>query len=203
MTGTQIAEQLRRLLQDEDLSAPRYTDAELLAWLNEAYLALIKIVPAEGMRVGNITLAAGINQSLPDGGIALIEVRRNMGINGASPGRVLTLMSREALDAFLPDWPSSAQTAVLLHYMPDVADASRFYVYPPALPDTTVEAKWVHTPESATSLSETIKVRDVFAPALVNYVAFRLYSKDADDASNAQIASAYYSAFLSAAGASA
>lgn len=199
MTGMQIAERLRRLLQDENLSAPRYTDAELLAWLNEAYLAIIKIVPAEGMRVGNITLAAGVNQSLPAGGILLVSVRRNMDLSGA----VITPTSRAALDAFVPGWHTSTQASTIVHYMPDATDASRFSVYPPALANTVVEAQWVHTPEPATSLSEEIKVRDVFAPALVNYVAFRLYSKDADDASNAQVASAYYSAFLSAAGSAA
>lgn len=194
MTGNDIAASLRSLIQDEDADAYRYSDVDLLRWLNEFYTALCILVPSECLTSAFIALVAGVKQRLPDGATSLKAVTRN------SNGTVISMTSRSAIEAFVPDWYSMTPSATVKHYMPDLSDPLAFYTYPPAEAGTQVEVEYSGPAPQATTLSEAFKVKDQYAPAAVNYLAYRLYSKDQEDAANMQAATAYYAAFRAAAG---
>jgi hypothetical protein len=200
VTGTQIANSVRFLAQDEDDSAYRYADAEILTWLNEAQVALCTVVPAESTKTVGIPLVAGALQTLPAEAISLNSILRNLGVGGVTPGNAITPTVRNMLDVFVPSWQNAAQTAAIVHYIPDATNPKRFHVYPPSVVNNYVEAVYTVVPTPLGSLASVVSVNDTYVPALVNYVLFRLYSKDAEDASNAALAEAYYKAFASAAG---
>lgn len=63
-----------------------------------------------------------------------------------------------------------------------------------------VELVYSASPTDCT-LSSTISVDDIYANALLDYVLYRAYSKDADYAQNAQLAVAHYQAFSASLGA--
>lgn len=200
ITGTQIVDRVRYLSQDTDASNYRDSDANMLALLNEAVRALCELVPAESLSTENITLVAGAKQSIPAKAVSLVNVLRNMGAAGATPGDAITPTARDLLDIFVPGWQNSAAVTTIVHYIPDAKNPKVFHVYPPAASGIAVEAVLAVPPVEMTALSETIKVNDTYAAALINYVMFRIYSKDAEDAANTTLAKGYYDAFRAAVG---
>lgn len=199
ITGTQIVQSVRILAHDTE-EPYRDEDAEMLIWLNEATRALCELIPAESTSTENLTLAAGAKQTLPAKALALMSVLRNMGASGATPGLAITPTSRDLLDRFVPGWQNESQSATVVHYMQDVKNPKVFHVYPPAQANIQIEAVLAVPPVAMTSLTEVIKVNDTYAAALINYILFRIFSKDAESEGNAALAKVYYGAFTAAAG---
>ena len=56
-------------------------------------------------------------------------------------------------------------------------------------------------PADATATTEAIGVRDIYANALMDYMLYRAFAKDADHPGNAERSGAHYAAFASAVGA--
>lgn len=131
----------------------------------------------------------------------LIDVPRNMGSDGATPGAAIRVVSREILDAQHPEWHYEANAGgTVQHFMFDVRDPKHYYIYPKA-PATAlyVEIIYSATPTDC-SAGGVIQIDDVYANALLDYVLYRAYSKDAEYAQNANLAIAHYQAFVNAMG---
>ena len=173
-----------------DLGKVRWTQAELLDWLNEGQQALVKIPAKADAKVttAEMTLAAGSRQSLPADGVALVAVQENVG------GAAVTLCDKTTLDAFSPAWRTRPTASSAIHFMSGEKPEA-FYVYPA---QSTTPARVVLTylakPKTVTA-TDAIDVRDLYADSLVNYVLYRALSKDAE-VGHAERAAAYYQAFL-------
>lgn len=212
-------------LQDTSPQFERYTQDSLVAALNDAQRVLAKYLPSSCSRVDAIKLSPGTRQSirqiadtdiLPgDGstpavarGMRLISAPiRNMGANGATPGRAIRLVERIVLDQSDPTWhTSTARVVTQATYDPQTPKV--FYVCPgvPATPDVWIEVPWVVEPAeispagtytvgggSATKLS----VDDTFFDDIVNYVIARAYMKDAEVPGAMSLASAFTQSFVS------
>jgi hypothetical protein len=78
----------------------------------------------------------------------------------------------------------------------DDRDPKHFYVYPPqpAANPGYVEIIYSSAP-SAASADGNISIDDVYANALLDYILYRAYSKDADYAANNQRALGHFQAF--------
>lgn len=193
-TGTQIVARARFLSQDTDPAKYRDSDPDMLAWLNEATRALCELVPAESLSTEDLVLVAGAKQTIPARATALVDVVRNVDGNAVTP------TSRELLDVFTPGWQTMANASSIVHYIPSAKNPKVFHTYPPATAGVELEVVLAVPPAEMAALTETIKVNDTYAAALINYVLFRLYSKDAEDAANAALAKGYYDAFRAASG---
>lgn len=180
------------LLQDP--TNIRWPQAELLDWLNDGQREIALYKPNAFVKNQSKQLSAGTKQSLPADGVSLLDVVRNMGANGTTPGNAIRAVAREILDSQTPGWHASAAAAAAKHFVYSVLDPKNFYVYPPNDGTGQVEIIYVAAPADAT-LQSTITLDDIFVTALVNYVMYRAYSKDAEFAANATAAQAYYQAF--------
>ena len=180
------------LLQDP--TNIRWPQAELLDWLNDGQREIALYKPNAFVKNLSVQLTAGTKQSLPADGVSLVDVVRNMGANGTAPGNAVRAVAREILDSQTPDWHAAAQVASVKHFVYSVLDPKNFYVYPPSNGTGRVEIIYVAAPADAT-LAGTITLDDIFVTALVNYILYRAYSKDAEFAANAAAAQAYYQAF--------
>lgn len=121
----QVKEVLGRvsvLLLDASPQFTRWTESELVDWLNDAQMAITKYLPAACVRTDVIKLKPGTRQSIesiaaadckpgdgstPSGpilGKQIIDFIRNMGADGTSPGRVLRVVDRSTHDASIPNW---------------------------------------------------------------------------------------------------
>lgn len=174
----------------QDTANKRWTKEELLGWLNSGQREIVLYKPNACVINVDMALVAGSKQSLPEGGNVLIDVPRNTG------GNAITLASRAMLDAQMPDWHSMARkSAKAFHYCYSDSDPKHFYVYPPSPGGNSVEVIYNANPVNAV-LGGAITVDDIYASALVDYVLYRAFSKDAEFSPNEQTASAHYQAFI-------
>ncbi len=140
MIVSAILDRVSEVLQDK--GRVTWIESDLLAWFNEAQRAVAQVRADASSVIGNITLVAGTKQTLPTGGRRLIDVRRNMGTDGATPGRVIDLIAEDDLDRFNPDWHTDTAAAVILNYMVHDMVPGTFYVYPQTDGITRVEAAY-------------------------------------------------------------
>jgi hypothetical protein len=181
------------LLQDP--THVRWPLPELVQWLNDGQLEIAATKPNAFVRNEKLRLVPGTKQILPDDAVSLIDIVRNAGTTGDIVGNSIRLVSREILDTQIPNWHTTAlENAVVKHYVYSTLDPKTFYVYPPqpAVGFGYVEAIYVAAPTDA-ELGGLITLDSIYAPALLNYVMFRAYSKDAEYAANAEQAKAYLS----------
>ena len=183
-------------LSDED--AVRWTETEKLAWLNEGQRAVATIRPDSSSAVTSIPLVTGSRQSVPDDGFAFISAVRNG--TSSAPGRAVRTVDRTLLDVASPTWHSMTPTDEVRTYSPDPQNPLLFYVYPPADGTGSLEIVYGVIPAEV-GTSGNISVNDKYAAALVNYVLYRSYAKDAEFAGNQALADSYYKAFVDAVGA--
>ncbi|MAY41677.1 MULTISPECIES: DUF6682 family protein [unclassified Neptuniibacter] len=184
----------RRILSDDD--EVRWSNVELIQWLNECYAVLTRVKPSECTVSEALTLVAGTKQTIPDDAERLIEISHN---TAGSMG-VIDLISRKELDAVLPTWHSEPETEDIEHYIFDEMVPNEFFVSPPALNTAEVYAYLIKVPSShskilAVSEDDPISVKDSMAPMLIDYILFRAFSKDADHASYANRAALHLNAF--------
>lgn len=180
------------LLQDP--TNIRWPQAELLDWLNDGQREIALYKPNAFVKNLSRPLTAGTKQALPADGVSLVDVVRNMGTNGTTPGAAVRAVAREILDSQTPNWHAATPATAIKHFVYSVLDPKNFYVYPPSDGTGQVEVIYAAAPADAT-LVGTITLDDIFVTALVNYVLYRAYSKDAEFAANASAAAAYYQAF--------
>lgn len=178
----------------QDLANTRWPQAELLDWLNDGQREIALYKPNAFVKNLSRPLVSGTKQSLPPDGVSLIDVPRNMGTNGTTPGAAIRATSRQSLDTNTPNWHAATPTAAIKHFVYSVLDPKNFYVYPPSDGTGQVEIVYAAVPPSV-ALGDTIAVDDIFVMALVNYILYRAYSKDAEFAPNVAAAQAYYQAF--------
>jgi hypothetical protein len=106
------------------------------------------------------------------------------------------------LTAQAPNWFASEGTEIK-HFMLDPDDPKVFYVYPAKHKTGAarkVELVYAAVPPSYVALSQTIALDDIYANALGYFLIFRMYSKDADEATNSAAAQAYYTLFTNSLG---
>lgn len=194
ITAQSIIDRAELLLHDN--TNVRWTAAELLNWLNEAQREIVLLKPDAYAINESKLLTTGTKQTIPASGTVLIDVLRNMGTGGTTAGNVIRLLDRRVLDDQIPGWHAASQVASVDHYVFDVRDPKTFYVYPPSNGTGYVEIIYAKAPSEVAAIGNTITLDDIYSPALLNYIMYRGYSKDADYAENAQRAMTARSEFL-------
>ena len=201
VTGQNIADKVELLLQDE--TNVRWTEAELLGWINSGQREVAIAKP--NALTSNTTMqltASATKQTIPATGIQLMEVVRNMGADGLTPGRAITGIDRSVLDMTIPTWHSDANAAgVVKHFTFDPRDPKTFYVYPKA-PATALYIELVISinPAQLASLAGNIAYDDIYETVLIDYVLYRAYAKDSKHTANMQRSTNHYQAFQNALG---
>lgn len=210
--------QVSNILLDIAPQYTRFAEKLMVQGLNNGHRAIAKYVPTACARLDAIKLAQGTRQQIdkilaanivqldgttpsqPVYGTQLLDVVRNMGSDGLTPGPGIRKIDRDTLDALNPTWHSTTGAPVRgIVFNP--ATPRVFYVSPgvPASPAVWVEvayaAKPIPIPDGGAPGSEiygnaggsgsttTIQLDDVFADDLINYtVAWLSYqdSKNAD-----------------------
>lgn len=103
-----------------------WTTDELTEYLNAGIRSLCGAKPDAYTRIIDHRCVDGALQAIPDDGIQLFDVPRNVG------GRVIRQTSMDSLDNSRPDWMQADPGTVVKHFTTDVRYPKRFYVYPPS-----------------------------------------------------------------------
>lgn len=199
-----VIDKVRAVLQDT--TSVRWPDSELIEWVNDAQHEIALIKPDATAINESIPLAGGTKQSLPANALRLLRVIRNMqdatvGIGG----RAIRIVDREILDAQDPNWHDpfstglSAFDTVVKHYMYDEQDPLHFYVYPgidgQIRPVPMIEIIYSAKPADVVSRASQLSVPDLYVNAVMNYVLYMAYMKDAEYSGNSQRAASHYQIF--------
>jgi hypothetical protein len=184
-----------------DADRVRWTAAERIRWMNEAMGAIMTRRPQAFAVNQVIPLVAGTLQTLPAANAQLLDVVRNMGANGTTPGKVIRRTDRQLLDDSDPNWHTTTASASIKHYTFDDRTPSLFYTYPPAVAGTQVEVSYAKLPQALAENATTgsLEIGAEYLEPVVNFVCYRCHSKDSEYAVSA-LAVAYYQAFESALG---
>ncbi len=191
ITAQQLITDARYALADT--GATRWTNGELLAWLNAAVSEIASARPDATVVTDDITLVAGTRQDLPAGATALVDIPRNTG------GRAVRKTSAALLDAQRPNWHADTAAATR-NYVYDPRTPRLFYVWPPAEAGAEVEAKYQIAPTVMTNVSDTIPIDDSYRQLMLDGVLWRAYAKDAEYAGSASLAGVHKAAYESGLG---
>jgi len=198
----------RTLLQDED--SVRWTVTELQYWLNDGYRDVLNLRPDSNTLTGEFTCVAGPRQVLTTtfpNASRLVSVVRNTAPTSNKYG--VRLVNRRTLDDQRKGWYADTPTVSIEEYMFDPRQPREFLVYPPATTAARLEVAYAQIPTphtlsesqlTNTATAETIRIDDSFANALLDYVLYRAYSKDAEQQGNAARAVAHFQAFQNSLG---
>lgn len=175
--------------------------SELVLWVNDAQREVALLKPDASAKNETVTLVTGTKQSIPTGGNRLLRAVRNMSAASNGTGkRSVRLVSREVLDAQTPDWHDptvsgdAAHTNIVKHYIYDEANPRNFYVYPGVSGSAFLEIIYSANP-STVAQSGNLDIPDIYANAVMNYVLYMAYMKDAEYAGNSQRAANHYQLF--------
>ena len=206
LTGTNLLSRIKDTLQDT--TSVRWPEAELLRYINDAQRENVNFRPESSAKTANVQLVTGTKQALPTDGLRLIKVTRNMSdaSGGATGKRAIRIVNVDILNTQEPDWNdptvsgAAAHGAVVNHYIFDEDDPRNFYVYPGVSGNAYVEVVYSASPTDLANTSATISVDDIYANAIIDYVLYRSYMKDAEYAGNAQRAQNHYQLFTASIG---
>ena len=200
LTGTNLLSRIRDTLQDT--TSVRWTESELLNYINDAQREIVNFRPESSATTATITLVAGTKQSLPAAGLRLIKVVRNMSAASNGTGkRSIRIVEIDILNSQEPDWHDpdvvgdAAHGAIVKHYIFDEDDPRNFYVYPGVSGNSYVEIVYSAAPTDLSAASDTISVDDIYANAIIDFVLYKAYLKDSEYAGNQQRAGTHYQLF--------
>lgn len=213
LTAQSIIKRAGQILQDS--TNIRWNADELVRWLNDGQREIVLYRPdSNSKRATNCLLAADTRQDLNSIAAVLaagtpaklIDIVRNT----IGTKRAVRQVAREILDSQSPGWHGMTPAAEILHFTFDQLDPRAFYVYPPANGTTTsIEIIFSAYPTDVaepaagseyTAVTGNIGISDIYGNALLDYVMYRAYMKDADFAGNPQRAMSHYSAMATSLG---
>ena len=200
-TGANLLSRVEATLQDT--ANVRWTEAELLNYINDGQREITNLKPDATAIHANVHLGTGTKQIIPTDGFRLISVVRNMsGTAGSSTGgKAIRLVARDILDTQEPNWHDPTVTGDATHgttpkhFMFDENDPLNFYVYPGVAGNAYVEIVYSQRPTDLANTSATIAIPDNYSNALIDYCLFRAFTKDAEFAGNSQRAGIHYQMF--------
>jgi hypothetical protein len=160
----------RRKLHDEDSSAYRWSDADLLAYAGQAQREVVKAKPDENPVRVSLQLIAGltVQDILPAAGWQLLDIVRNMGSDGETPGPAIPYIERAELDRQDRKWHSSAPSSEVWNWTRDRTDNKKFYVYPRVHLSTPVYVEMVYSAIPALFLQtvDALVISDIHQTAM-------------------------------------
>jgi hypothetical protein len=201
-----------------DAASVRWTAVELHTWLNDSLREIAVLKPNAVAKTVEVTLQKGAYQTLPADHFNLFRLTRNLATLDASTdkrggGRVITKVEREVMDMQIPGWMDGAvmpYSKNVVHFIDDISDMAAFYVVPGNDGTGVVEAICavmptpVPLPASDTlmvsSYTTNVDIADIYRNAVIDYMLYRAFSKDASLPGIAQRAGVHYSQFANALG---
>lgn len=151
-----------------DVTNTYWDAATLIAWLNEAQAQIAVDVPGASTTSASGLFVTGPRQSLPDGGISVLQ------IDG------LRKVDKKSLDRENPAWMTGATDPSPTMWMPSVENPREFYLYPPHQGSGgSLNVQYSVLPGEVT-LGDPITVPDRYKEALTDYIVYRSLSEDTD-----------------------
>lgn len=211
-TAQDILEAASGLLLDEGFV--HWTLPELCTWLNFGLDAITLQKPSASAVTTAVPLVRGTLQMLPSGFASILRPVRN--ISGPDSDRMprkrLTIVDEASMSAMNPSWDdeiSARYQQQVKHVIFDEASPKTFYVYPGndgtglvemVLSAIPAKIKPAGIEDDLSSYDAPLPLDETYHDALLDYIMYRAYSKDAQFAGTAQRAALHYQQFANSLG---
>jgi hypothetical protein len=172
-----LVDDVRNTLLDEG-STKRWSDDDLTLFYNSAVLQLALVRPDSTAKTSAVALASGTKQSLPSDGLRLIDVVRNMGADGLTPGAAILKAERSQLETYNRTWHSDTADSTVKNFTYDDRNPKTYYVTPPVTGTVYAEIAYSAAPSrvaSADIATTDIAVDDVYYGALKDWMLREAY----------------------------
>lgn len=181
MLVSSLVASIRRTLNDAD--AVTFSDADIVAAVNEAISALCIYRPDAAAKTAVVALTAGTRQTLPSDGVRLVRMVRNRGTDGTGIGRSIHLGDLKTIDDISPGWHQLSGNYIAEYFF-DPASPREYWVYP-AVPAGGLYAEIVYSQRFATVASgDQLPVDDVYSQPLKEWALYVLWGGDTDGSPN-------------------
>jgi len=190
MTPATIIAAARDTLNDEDSELYRTSDAKLVAFVNAGLGEVSRLAPQLFNTLGDFDCIA--NQC--DQTINFSDAQAIVDVLCIHGGNVVPECDMATMDAFLPGWRSAAAGAAI-NWMRKPNDPLRFFIYPQAPADQTLDVMYVKNPATVALNDVITELPDSLQSALALYLIWRCDWKD-DEHANSGRAAASYQAFV-------
>lgn len=198
LTVEEVIDRVSEVLQDANRVT--WTETQLISWVNDAVRSLVMVRPDVSAVVKNLLLVAGTKQSLTvEGDLRLMSIARNMGADGLTVGRAVTgPVPLEDLDSVNPYWHMDAATGYVIQYVHDLATPDVFYVYPGVESGSEfyIEARVSQLPTQVATPADSTGIDEIYGPALIEWILYRAWSRDAETSPNWQRAARHFQNFF-------
>lgn len=167
-----------RMTQLNDPDATTWSDSTLIIALNQALRMLSLVRPDATSKIAILPVIAGSRQFIPDDGVRLLRVVRNIDSVGAI-GRAVRLVQQEDMDSMSPDWHSASGT-IVKEYMFDARSPKHFYIYPSVAIASKIEVEYSSYADDVTetNVGSTLPVSPIFAQPVQELMLYKLLSGD-------------------------
>lgn len=169
-----------------------------LDYLSDALRVLAVLKPGYFAALYKWQLAANkAEQTIPSGYYLILRDPYNMGADGNTYGRTLTMISAMALDQIDPSWRNAAPAAAVKHYIYDAERApQRFEAYPRPNAEIYVQGELAANPAPVNDQNDTLACHDNAGAALAEWMLYRAYSRDDESTFAPQKAAAHVAMFF-------
>lgn len=197
MLASEVIAELGRQLNDVDQVT--WTTSSLVDYMNSAQQIISSMRPDAFSIIEVVQLQAGSKQALPASGRRLLDIKRNMGTDGLTPGRIVDVMEEDAIDLFDYGWQTNTQTQEILNYHYNERVPDIYYVDPPSDGFGWVEVYMSVIPTiipDPPTLGFVLDASDIYRNQVIQWCMYRAYSIEIDSISSQQRATYHYNQFM-------
>ena len=174
-----------------DAQSVTYTEADLIQGVNLACNAVSIHRPDASTAVGDIDLEAGTRQSLPAGGLRIID-----SLGNSDEGSAARIVNRMDMETSAPGWRQETAAAEVREVMVDEKTPGVFWVSPPNDGNGRLELIWTTVPTPALVAGDELPVSDKYAPVVLEWLLYLMFARDSERSPNRARAQAHYQAFF-------
>ncbi len=178
------------------------TKAELLDWFNEGETTYVIKKPDSYTKTADQLMIAGTKQTLASDGILFLEPICNLGLDGSTFGAAVFTVDKAQMDRSQPGWHGATADTTIEAVIFNQRNPKVFYISPPQPTENQSYLRYEYSalpPEIIVTDNDydvIFNLSDECAPNMLNYLLFRLYSKDSGQIADAvQRASLHWSLF--------
>lgn len=163
-----------------DVEYDRVEAVDWIRYLNAGIRALILVRPDAGATSESYQLAAGVKQDIPTTALRLLDITRNMGVDGLTAGKIITPSNRKHIDYSNLLWPAATGETAIDNFSYNKENPRIFYVTPPVHATTAVyvELQSSKLPTTITAIGNDPGVNDIFFEPLIQYMLYKAFTTD-------------------------
>lgn len=186
----------------QDTTGQQWSEEDLLREVNAGRTMVAVMAPDACTVKRPVQLVEGVRQQLPVDCIEAMGVTRNLGADGLTVGDVIFPIDLANLSGFIPGWEAGTPATTISGFHYDPGLPREFIVYPPAVAGVYVEVAMRVNPSAIVyddaGVWQTVGlgINSKYEEALLEFVLFRAYAKDSEDAQNLNRSSQHQQAFM-------